>query len=66
LTERLPGVVFFLSVAACQEGIQDEISHVTTEPMTAQVRGTLIDNAGRPRASVHQQVIVLAGADGGE
>jgi len=53
-------------VAACQEGIQDEISHVTTEPMTAQVRGTLIDNAGRPRASVHQQVIVLAGADGGE
>jgi hypothetical protein len=31
-----------------------------------QVRGTLIDNAGRPRASVHQQVIVLAGADGGE
>ena len=31
-----------------------------------QVRGTLIDNAGRPRASVHQQVIVLAGAGGGE
>ena len=31
-----------------------------------QVRGTLIDNTGRPRASVHQQVIVLAGADGGE
>jgi len=31
-----------------------------------QVRGTLIDNAGRPRASVHQQVIVLAGPDGGD
>ena len=31
-----------------------------------QVRGTLIDNAGRPRASVRQQVIVLAGVDGGE
>jgi hypothetical protein len=31
-----------------------------------QVRGTLIDTAGRPRASVHQQVIVLAGAGGGE
>ena len=31
-----------------------------------QVRGTLIDNAGRRRASVHQQVIVLGGADGGE
>ena len=31
-----------------------------------QVRGTLVDNAGRTRASVHQQVIVLAGADGGE
>jgi hypothetical protein len=31
-----------------------------------QVRGTLIDNAGRPRASVRQQVIVLAAVDGGE
>jgi hypothetical protein len=30
-----------------------------------QVRGTLIDNAGRARASVQQQVIVLA-ANGGE
>jgi len=31
-----------------------------------QVRGTLIDNAGRPRASVRQQVIVLAAVGGGE
>jgi hypothetical protein len=31
-----------------------------------QVRGILIDNAGRLRASVRQQVIVLAGVDGGE
>ena len=31
-----------------------------------QVRGTLVDNAGRPRASVSQQVIVLAAAGGGE
>jgi hypothetical protein len=31
-----------------------------------QVRGTLIDTAGRPRASVHQQAIVLAGVDGGK
>jgi hypothetical protein len=31
-----------------------------------QVRGTLIDNAGRPRASVRQQVIVLASVGGGD
>ena len=30
-----------------------------------QVRGTLIDNAGRPRAVVSQQVIVLAAVGGG-
>jgi hypothetical protein len=31
-----------------------------------QVRGTLIDNAGRPRASARQQVIVLRAVDGDE